>query len=123
MILLGSIQANTIVYAQEPEEREVVQIEVRYTEEGITQKIRETFPEQPETMLKIAKCESNFNYKIVSPTNDHGLFQINQAAHGKRLKELGIDPLTVDGNLQYARMLYDERGTQPWYMSEPCWNK
>ncbi len=111
------------MYAQEPviEEPQIVLIEIAWSEEGIKQKIRETFPEESETMVRIAKCESNFNYKVVSPTNDHGLLQINQAAHGKRLAELNINALTVEGNLKYARMLYDESGTNSWYMSKECW--
>lgn len=123
---MASLQAYQVEAKEPVQERKVVQIEVVYTQERIIEKIRETFPEQPDLMVKIAKCEGIKNGKldptVISPTNDHGLFQINQAAHGKRLKELGIDPLTVEGNLQYARMLYDESGTQPWYMSQSCWN-
>lgn len=109
MILLGSIQADTIVYAQEPEEREVVQIEVRYTEERIIEKIRETFPEDPDRAVAIAKCESGFNPKAISPTNDHGLMQINKTVH-----TVEGDIYDVETNLKFARKLYDERGWQPW---------
>lgn len=106
----------------------MVQIEVVWSEERIIEKIRETFPEQPDLMVKIAKCEGVKDGKldptVISPTNDHGIFQINQYAHGKRLKELQIDPLTVEGNLKYARMLYESNGTNDWYMSkDKCWGK
>jgi hypothetical protein len=78
-------------------------------------------------MERIAWCESRYDSEIVSPTNDFGLFQINNHAHGERLKELGLDPLNVDDNIMYARMLYDNGvkyygdGTKDWYMSKSCW--
>ncbi len=84
--------------------------------------IRETFPEQPNLMVEIARCESGLKPDAVSPTGDYGLLQINLKAHGERLEELGLDPLNLQDNLTYARMLYDNRGTDDWYMSEHCWS-
>lgn len=110
----------TIVYAKDPEPVQVIQ---EWTEERIVEEIRRIFPEQPETMIRIARCESGLDYDVISKTNDRGLMQINMQAHGKELERLGVDPLTVEGNLSFARKLYDERGTQPWYMSKHCWNK
>lgn len=80
----------------------------------------------PEVLEKIAFCESGqkqFNDDgsvLISPTSDVGYFQINQV-HWDRAKELGIDLWTLEGNREFAELLYDERGVQPWYMSEHCW--
>lgn len=113
--------------AKETQQHDVVLIEVVWSEEQIIEKIRETFSEDPDVMVRIAKCEGVKDGKldptVISPTNDYGIFQLNQKAHGQRLKELNIDPLTVEGNLKYARMLYDTSGTNPWYMSKNCWYK
>jgi hypothetical protein len=87
-----------------------------------------TFPEQPDEMIKIARCESGlrqFNTNgsvLVSKTSDKGIYQINQV-HWENAKALGYDIDTIEGNLKYARYLYDASGTQPWYMSKHCWNK
>lgn len=86
-----------------------MQIEVAWTEERIIEKIQETFPEEPDRAVSIAKCESGLNPKAVSPTNDHGLMQINKTVH-----TVEGDIYDVETNLKYARKLYDERGFAPW---------
>lgn len=90
--------------------------------------IRQTFPENPDVMVRIADCESNMmqfsqtGTVLVSKTSDVGMFQINQV-HWDNAKRLNIDIYTLEGNLQYARYLYDRNGTGDWYMSKSCWNK
>lgn len=119
-VALANTKTDTIVYVK-PVIVEEVKPETET--ERIERLIRETFPEQPEVMLRIAKCESGLQPRVVSPTKDVGIYQINLAAHGQRLKELDLDPYDVEQNLIYARMLYDNRGTGDWYMSKHCWNK
>ena len=87
----------------------------------IERAIRETFPEEP-IMVTIAKCESSLDPSADRENLgvDVGLFQINQI-HLPRLIELGLDRWNLQDNLTFARMLYDESGIQPWYMSEHCW--
>jgi soluble lytic murein transglycosylase-like protein len=105
-----SLQTHEVVYAAEvKEEPKEVLIETVWSEEGIKQKIRETFPEDPDRAVAIAKCESGLNPKAVSPTNDHGLMQINKTVH-----TVEGDIYDVETNLKYARKLYDERKWQPW---------
>jgi hypothetical protein len=131
--LLGGIRLNTwyaeaskpIIVEQEPEEPSVVQIEIRidWTEERIKEEIRKMFPEAPETFVRIAKCESGFRpHAHNEKTNDGGLFQLNEKYHGQRLRELGLDPFDVQDNLKYARILYEQNGTQDWSASKHCWN-
>lgn len=114
LMTLGTLiqEQQTIVYAQE-EEHKVVLVEAISTEKTIEMKIRETFPEDPETALKIARCESNLNPKAVSPTNDHGLMQINLTVH-----TVEGDVYDIDTNLKFARKLYDERKWLPWTCSK-----
>lgn len=106
---MASLQTYQVEAKETVPERKVVQIEVAYTQERIIEKIRETFPEDPDRAVAIAKCESGFNPKAVSPTNDHGLMQINKTVH-----TVEGDIYDVETNLKFARTLYDERGWQPW---------
>ena len=81
----------------------------------------------PSEMLRIAECESNskqFNNDgsvLISPTNDVGLFQLNIHSHKSNWERLGIDVYTLEGNIKYAMLLYEESGTKHWYMSSSCW--
>jgi hypothetical protein len=78
--------------------------------------IRRYFPEQYEKAVRVADCESNLDPNAVSPTNDHGLFQINYI-HRSRVNSMGYswsqiyDPYV---NSKVARALYDESGWRPW---------
>lgn len=82
------------------------------------------FPDAP-GMVEVARCESTLRQlkdgaPLVSPTNDIGALQINRAAHAATAARLGIDITTIDGNLAYARILYDRSGYRDWYMSGHC---
>ena len=88
------------------------------TRERITQLITLTFREDVRQALEIVECESNLDPLAYNPHNqngsvDRGLFQIN-SVHDERLAELGLDPLNIEDNVAYARMLYDEQGWTPW---------
>lgn len=110
-----------IVYAAEPEEPRVIQLEVvtNWTEEKIKQKIRDTFPEQPELMVKIAWCESRWKPDAKGPTDDHGIFQLHAPSHDLS----AIDVYDPKENIEFARKLYDQNGTRPWTSSKRCWNE
>ena len=83
-------------------------------EVSIEELIVETFPEEPEKALAIARCESGLRPDAWSPTQDGGVFQIHVPVHGKRLEELGLDIWDPEDNIKFARMLYDESGWRPW---------
>ena len=125
--VVGGINAE-IVYAQieEPPLPKTVLIEVRYTQEGIERRIKETFPDAP-IMLEVARCESSFKPDAHNPINesyDNGIFQISDKYHKETYTAMGLTDMTdVDQNLKYARHLYDENGLQDWSASRNCWNK
>ena len=80
--------------------------------------IRNTFPEDPQTAIAVATCESGlrstaYNDKNVTPTYDSGIFQLN-SVHDARLDELGLNKWDVEDNVKFARMLYEEEGWRPW---------
>lgn len=76
--------------------------------------IKKHFPDDADRALAVARCESGLNPFAQSKTNDGGVFQINVAAHGERLKELGLDIWDPEDNVKFARILYEEEGWRPW---------
>lgn len=70
-----------------------------------------------EQAKRVVQCESRWNPDAVSPTNDHGLFQINQIHRRAFEKETGqpwsavYDPYW---NAYFARLLYNQSGWGPW---------
>lgn len=78
----------------------------------------------------IAECESkgrqfNSDGSIVTNNNtdgtiDRGKWQIN-SRHDERVKRLGIDILTEEGNEKFARILYAENYLRDWEASRHCW--
>lgn len=84
------------------------------------QRVREYFADIP-IMIAIAKCESGFlqfrsDGSIVRSPNGlyYGIFQIDKNIHGEYAKSLGMDIETIEGNMAYARNLYEAKGAQPW---------
>lgn len=81
-------------------------------------------------MVHVARCESHFRQfhdgeslrGRVNP-KDIGIFQINERYHLATATKKGFDIHTVEGNIAYARYLYDTKGTAPWIWSKPCWGK
>jgi hypothetical protein len=94
------------------------------------QYVREYFKDIP-IMIQIARCESQFKQLnkngeihrgIVNPA-DVGVMQINERYHLDRATKNNYDIYSVEGNMAYARELYEDSGTQPWISSKPCWGK
>lgn len=90
--------------------------------------------EVPEYLMPVGGCESlgdpnaeptqfrSDGSVIEGPGNNWGAFQINGTAHDDRTKALGIDYMTYNGNVQFAKLLYEESGYRPWYQwSGHCW--
>jgi hypothetical protein len=72
------------------------------------------FPEDVATAFRIVECESRWDPSAVSPTNDHGLFQINAIHLQPGGAGYGMDPYNPVENITIARRLYDESGWRPW---------
>lgn len=110
-----------VIYEAEAEQPRKVMVEVHidWTEDRIKKEIINTFPEQTEVMLEIARCESGFR-NVPSPTGDFGIFQINQV-HLATLESLGLNREEIPDNIQYARFLYERNGLQDWNGSRHCW--
>lgn len=94
------------------------------------QYVRKYFKDIP-IMIEVARCESTFrqlddNGEVhrgrVVP-QDVGVMQINEYYHLDQALKKNIDIYSLDGNLAYARDLYERQGTTPWNSSKPCWGK
>ncbi len=99
--------------------------------------VRNYFKDIP-ILAEVSRCESGFRQfgkdgkvlRGMAVPADVGVMQINEKYHGARAKKLGYDIYTLDGNLGYARYLYehggdngDSLGNRPWLASAPCWGK
>jgi len=80
-------------------------------------------------LAEIAKCESRFRQfnskgevlKGDKNSYDRGVMQINVLYHNKTAEKLGLDVHDLDGNVAYARYLYEKQGARPWLSSSACW--
>jgi hypothetical protein len=84
-------------------------------------RVKELFSDAPD-MVVIAKCESTFRQFFADgrPLYDYtgvyvGTFQVNEKMHHDAALALGYDLETLEGNINYARHLYDTSGTRPWF--------
>ena len=90
--------------------------------------IREYFEDIP-VMIEIARCESKFRQFTDSGNvlkggaggGMIGVFQFYESAHTGAASALGYDLTTLDGNLAYARHIYEAQGTTPWNSAKYCW--
>ena len=90
--------------------------------------MRDYFRDIP-IMVEVAYCESRFRHFDENGNllhgeenySDLGVMQINEYYHGDTAKRFGLDLRTLEGNLAYARNLYEREGTTPWLSSSRCW--
>lgn len=91
--------------------------------------VRTYFADVP-VLVQIARCESRFRQndsttgsvlRGIVNSNDVGVMQINTFYHAASARALGMDLYTLEGNLTYARNLYEREGTKPWNASRACW--
>jgi peptidoglycan hydrolase-like protein with peptidoglycan-binding domain len=100
-----------------------------HTNAGIEAQVRAAFGDAP-LMVNVARCESRFRQYADSGAVFYGgynngmvgIYQLYESIHRKAAAALGFDISTIEGNIGYARHLYDTQGTDPWLDSFKCWN-
>lgn len=100
------------------------------TRKELEMKAKAFFKDDP-ILVEIARCESTFrhldqNGEIIRGKvnkGDLGLMQINEYYHAEKAEELGLDLKSLEGNMAYAKYLYDREGSKPWNSSSKCWKK
>jgi len=88
--------------------------------------VRENFSASP-VMIEIARCESNFRQFADSGSVFRGgagggmvgVFQIFAAVHENAADSLGFDIETLEGNIGYAKHLFERSGATPWQSCVP----
>jgi hypothetical protein len=92
--------------------------------------VRSYFAKTP-LLAQISYCESRFRQydkkgnvlRGEMVKEDVGLMQINERYHKETAEKLGFDIYTIEGNLGYAKYLYNTQGAAPWSASSPCWSR
>lgn len=84
----------------------------------------------PAILDRIAKCESgnthfdkNGQVLMRGNTNrtvDIGAYQINTVWF-KKATELGYDLFKEEDNKKMAEWIFENHGTEPWYLTKKCW--
>lgn len=98
----------------------------------VEERVHTYFADIP-VMIAIAKCESEFRQfdkdgKVLKNPNSSamGVFQIMASVHEETASKLGFNIYELEGNMAYARHLYEKQGTKPWEAdktSPACWGK
>lgn len=97
--------------------------------ENVKHFVEDYFSDIPQ-LVKIAGCESRFRQvgssgRVIRGEKnryDVGVMQINELYHADEASALGIDIYSIDGNVAFARHLYERSGSRPWNSSSKCWN-
>lgn len=108
----------------------VAPVVIHLPAQTVREQVEEYFADAP-IMVAIAQCESHFRqfnkdgdvYRGKQNTKDVGVMQINEYYHLDTTEKLGYDIYSIEGNMAYARYLYEREGTVPWASSQPCWGK
>ena len=122
--------ASNLVLTPDAESVAVAETNAKRTKSSVEQYVRHYFKNDP-ILAEVAKCESWFRQfdkdgkviRGIQVREDVGVMQINETYHKVTAEKLGFDIYSLDGNLSYAKYLYERQGTQPWSASERCWSK
>ena len=106
------------------------EMEIVKSPETLTAYVERYFADTP-ILADIAWCESRVRHldkhgnilRGVVDADDIGVMQINTRYHKKEAEEQGLNLYSLNGNLAYARYLYEKQGTKPWLSSSPCWGR
>lgn len=98
------------------------------SQKAVRQEAIKFFKDDP-ILVQVARCESSFRQvdedgKILrgkANRSDVGLMQINEYYHKEKATSLGMNLRTIEGNMAYAKYLYDKEGLTPWASSKACW--
>lgn len=96
--------------------------------EYVEREVREYYRDVP-VLAEIARCESEFRHldetgRVLmnkEGSSATGVMQIMASVHKAEAEKHGWDITDFKGNMAYARMLYEQRGTKPWEASAYCW--
>ena len=128
--MYGSTGASAVAATMtDPSIEEKAKVVVLQDRKSVEKYLREQYADTP-ILVEIARCESTFSQfdkdgnvvrgKVNS--KDVGVMQINEKYHSETATVLGYDLHTIEGNVAYAKHLYEEQGSKPWSASKFCWS-
>lgn len=128
--VIGDAKSASVTDAEATTTVEALPADHPLTTVSIEAYVRDYFKDIP-LLAEISKCESTFrqfdsNGHVIRGrvnSGDIGIMQINKYYHEEDAVKLGLDIYTIDGNLKYARWLYNKYGSDPWSSSSKCWSK
>lgn len=95
---------------------------------GIRDHVQDVFGNN-HIMVDVARCESGFRQfysgggVLINAESDAvGVFQLLDGWHADTAADMGMDIYTVEGNVEYAKELYEVDGLKPWSPSSLCWD-
>jgi len=123
---VGTVEETSTAYGQIQQDIPVI-TETTTDTESI---VRQYFADIP-VMIQVARCESTFQHTLADGSvlrgnvdnRDTGVMQINTFYHGDTAEQLGLNLENLYDNMEYARDLYERKGTQPWNSSASCWKR
>lgn len=128
----GSIPSNTAnIVPQDASSTDIKSsVTISSDRNVVIEYLQKNFADTP-ILVEIAKCESEFrqfnkNGDLLRGRVDNadvGVMQINERYHLEDSKKLGFNIHTIEGNVAYAKYLYEKSGSRPWSASQPCWGK
>lgn len=118
------------VYKPEPKDIEAKDYGPITNSQNVKRFVSDYFEDIP-ILARIAECEShNRQYDkngdvLRGEKNnfDIGVMQINELYHLEDSEKLGLDIHTIEGNVAFARHIYEKQGAKPWMSSSACWSK
>lgn len=128
MIICSVVVAGALFLVQVPSVQAAPAPSTVSGEVSIEKQVRTYFADIP-VMIEIARCESNFRQFTDSGLvlrggaggGMIGIFQFYEQVHAATAGARGLDLATTEGNLGYARYLYERSGTTPWLSAKSCW--
>jgi hypothetical protein len=129
--IVNLAEASSTAEVVQPVEIEV-QLEVVYNwdKEKIIEEIKKAFPEDPQTAVKIAKCESGLIVDIQSKhilsygqEKSWGIFQLHEPVWDRKAKQLGYGDYKTSprDNIDMARYIYEQSGKK--WTAWSCYTK
>jgi hypothetical protein len=118
----------TALQADTSSSTEKASVVVLQDRKAVEKYLREQYADTP-ILVEIARCESTFaqfdkNGNVVRGrvnNKDVGVMQINEQYHLETAVTLGYNLHTIEGNVAYAKHLYEQEGVRPWKSSAKCW--
>jgi len=110
-------------------EAKLERVQPAFTESPTIEEYVQTYFADVPIMTAIAECESRYRHfnesgdVIRGEVNwrDVGVMQINEYFHLATATKFGYNLYSLEGNVAYARYLFEKEGTRPWASSKKCW--